>query len=546
MITLRGIASKFKNFFFEEGEPRPERTKRQASMTTSTSRDRDPRQNRGRYKYGPIRYNEQLFDDPAERRETARQVYNESLIARGIKRRFVNNVINTGLSWESTPIWDMIPDAPKSEDERYALTRKLENQWMLYAKSKEADITGQQTFQQMQRLLFGLHFVEGEFTTIPRYLNATGRISPVSLQVLQNDQISTPYKNLITQDIEGRGGKIRDGFEYNSLGQPVAIYVQEDLTKDHVRIPMYGPKSGRTFVLHCANIENPSQARGFPELSALVYELSRLTEYDIAELEAVVASALWMGVVTADKDAAPGKHPNLKPNVPNKDTSDSAPKAGIETVEIGQRALIMNNLAPGYTFQGFQPNRPNPNYAAFVEAFETRLCGAVGMPVSVFKQKFDASYSAARAEILFFWNEIITRRAEFVDGFLSEYHRIVFTEWEKTGKVDLPGFNVPEIRQAWLYGVWTGISRPVVDPTKEQKAVEGYLNLGLTTHEREAEIHNGSDYRENIQRLKAENVLLAEVNAPLEPVVVDPNATPDQPTDTSNQADMENQPGGNQ
>ena len=143
------------------------------------------------------------------------------------------------------------------------------------------------------------------------------------------------------------------------------------------------------------------------------------------------------------------------------------------------------------------------------------------MPLSVFKQKFQASYSAARAEILFFWNEVITRRSDFIDGFLSDFQRIVFTEWEKSGDVELPGFNIPLIKKAWLNGYWTGISRPVVDPVKEVKAVAQRTELGHTTGEREAKAYNGSDFRENIERLKTENELRADANSSLNPATAE-------------------------
>jgi len=347
-----GFFNRIKTFFTNGQDPN--RYGRKADLRSPSGRDRRPGSYRGSSKYGPIRYNrEHINEDPASRREVAREVYSESLIARGIVKRFVNNVINTGLTWESTPMWELINDKPESEEERYELTRYLENRWTLYTKSKESDIQGELTFPQLERLLFRTYLIEGEFWIIIRYLNAVDRMSPVSMQVIQNDQVTTPYDSLVTKNVETRGGKIRDGVEFDATGKAVAIWVRERLWDDPKRIPMVGPRSGRQFVIHCANIENPGQVRGLPELSALVYELSRLTEYDIAELEAVVAGALWMGVTYADVNARPGKHPTLKPNTPNQDNGAYAPKTGIETVEIGGRALVLNNLEPGYKFEGF-------------------------------------------------------------------------------------------------------------------------------------------------------------------------------------------------
>jgi len=141
------------------------------------------------------------------------------------------------------------------------------------------------------------------------------------------------------------------------------------------------------------------------------------------------------------------------------------------------------------------------------------------MPLSVFRQKFQASYSAARAEILFFWNNIYKRRDDFTAGFLNPFYEAWFTEHVNQGNFQAPGFRtIPIAKRAWLYGSWNGISRPVVDPVKEVKAVKDRELLGHTTGEREAKAYNGSDFRENVKRLKTENELLAESNKVLDPV----------------------------
>ncbi len=528
-----GIRDFFNNLFTSQPQPK-------AGYTPRRYRDKDytSRYHNG-LKYGPVNYREHVEVDTSINRVRSRQVYRESTIARGIVKKFNKNVINTGLTWESSPIWDLITDAPRDEESRYAWTQKAENLFTLYAKSTEPDLKQQLTLSQLQRLFYNTRMIDGEFFTVLRYLNSPSRVSPVACQVINNDQIQTPYDAQITEAVKKRGGEIKDGIELDSMGVPVAIYVQEDFSKKAVRIPYYGAKSKRRFVIHSSNIERLGQVRGFPELSALIYELSKLTDFDIAELEATVASALWIASIEATEKAAPGKAPMIKPNVSNTDDTlnDDGPSGGVETVEMGRTALIMNNLAPGYSFKSFKSDRPNQNYTAFVEAFETRICGALGMPRSVFAEKFEASYSAARAEILFFWNEVTVRRDDFVSSFLEPLKEAVISEWVKSGVIQAPGYDVPIIKKAWLYGSWNGISRPVVDPVKEVKAVELREKLGHTTKEREAKAYNGSDYRENVKRLKTENELIADANKPLDP---EQYAEPEEQQNNTGGVDREN------
>ncbi len=475
----------------------------------------------GNSKYGNIKYQNAGFTDYGRQRENARGVYSDSLIARGLVGRLIDNVINTGLTWEASPLWAMIPDwKDKSDEQKYQWTETVENYFTLYSESTEADSKGRLTFKQIQRLLYMLRVKEGEYFCILRYLNNSKRTSPVAIQVLNNDQVQQPTDAKVVLAIKNRGATVKEGIEYDSTGKMIAIHVVENLEnfgRDTKRIPIFGPKSGRRFVIHDANFETAEQYRGFPELAAFIYELDRLTEYDINELEATIAGALWFAAIETEKGAI-AKGPRVVPAAGATTSTTSEVTPGIKNVNIGNKALLMQNLGPGQKLQGFAPNRPNSNFAAFEEVFENRISASMGMPLSVFRQKFQASYSAARAEILFFWNNIFKRRDDFIAGFLNPFYESWFTEHVKDGNFKAPGFRtIPIARRAWLYGTWNGISRPVVDPVKEVTAVQKRQLLGHTTGEREAKAYNGSDFRENTNRLTSENVLIAEANKVLDP-----------------------------
>ena len=468
-----------------------------------------------KYSWGKVKPGDVLSYEDIRNR--SRAIYRDSTIAHGIVQRLVDNVINTGLTFESGPEWDLLPNGPTDDESRYSWTQNIESFWNLYAKSKESDLEGRLTFQQLQRLIYRLLIVDGEVFAILRYLNSPMRTSPIAIQLVQPEQVVSPYGGSETQAISNRGGYVKDGIEFDSTGQRVAVWVQEELGKPPVRIPFYGPRSGRRFIIHLANIESAGQVRGFPELESLAYELSRLTEYDIAELEAVVASGTLMGAVESDKDALPNKGPKINPGVNFRTEQQNGPNPGIETVQIGEKAIVMNNLYPGYSMKLFQPTRPNPNYNAFVEAFEARIGGALGMPRSVLLQKFDGSYSAARGEIKFFWHTVDRRRDDFIAGFLDPFFECWFSENIRANEIEAEGYNFPRQKKAWLMGTWDGISMPQIDPLKEVNAVKTRLELGHTTGEREAKNYNGSDIRSNLERLTTENELRRQANISLMP-----------------------------
>ena len=467
-------------------------------------------------KYGKISYNKNFnYEDSAVRREISRSVTRESLTAKALKKRLIDNVVNVGMSWESTPLWDMIKDASTDKEVRRTWTVDIENRLKLYSDSKESDIKGEMTFSQLQRLVFDVGFTDGEAFIALRYLSNPKRMSNVTAQLLNNDQVSTPYDATLTASVKKRGGSIVDGVEFDSVGKEVAVWVQPAFNEKHTRIPYFSP-SGRRFVIHYNPGTQIGESRGVPEMAALSYELSRLTEVEINEIEKMASASTWMGVVTQDKDSV-YQAPDFLADSDGTSSEESAYTPGIDTVDVGDKAMIMNNLNPGQTFDMFKSDYTNTNLDVLLNTYESRTAGAVGLSLAFLKNKHDSNYTAARATILFDWNNILVRRDDLVSGFLSLFLEAIISEWVKDGTVKAPGFDTSTTaRLSWLRGMWNGTNRPSVDPVKDAASSKMRRMLGDTTGEREAKMYNGSDWRENVERLQDENSLLANANEPLQ------------------------------
>lgn len=487
-----------------------------------------------------------------ELRQRARDVYATSTVAGNIVRRLKDTVWNTGLAFESSPIWDMIPNAPESEEDRYTITKQIETLWRFYNDRKEIDVTARMNGDIFQGFLGSLGTIEGECFLVLRYLNSPDRIAPLAVQVLNPDQVVSPFDTSKIEAVKATGGDIIDGIEYDSNGREIAIWVVPSdfmANPEPVRIAYFGPKSGRRFVIHWANIEGSEQKRGISELEQLCYELQVLDDYYTAELDGSTSASKILGSIEAQPNVPAGKQPEIKPMVSNAQQNQrksNSPEPGINEVAIGNTSLILNTLYPGYTLKHFSHNRPNQNFDGFVSSLETRYSGQFGMPHSVFRQQFNASYSAARAEILFYWMSVETRRKHFVTGVMQPIFEQWFTEMVKANKIKAPGFmSSPEIKQAWLNGSFVGVSRPVVDPVKEANAVKIRLEMMHTTNERESKAFNGSDFTENVNRLKVENEkkrMASPVPLP-DQSVNSGNPPPDQDNhnDKGNQSDQNNQ-----
>ena len=448
------------------------------------------------------------YDYPTMRRN-ARGVYRENLIAGGIVGRLDESVINSGLVWESSPAWRLLPDSPQTEDARAKWTQDAEARWKLYASGTEADIEGSLTFAQLQSRAFRSLFVDGEVFGVLRYSPDRNRMSPLSVQHINPEQVANPSSADEIKRISDARGSVRHGIEHDRVGRIVAAHVRSPETGETVRIPVRDRKSGKRFLIHARNYEVPGEARGIPELSFVSHELGKLTTYTVAELEGVLTQSAIVAMLQADVKAQPSSARSFLRADMDAPGSDGKPGPSIEKTDLNEFGLVLDRLPPGYEFKGFSPTRPNHNFGAFMETFETEVCARLSIPRSVYAQKFQGSYSAARAEILFFWNSVLRRRADFVSGYIAPIHAAWMSECVRAGQVLAPGWGDPVQRNAWLAGSWDGISRPVVDPMKETKAVRERLEMGHTTGDREAKIYNGSDFHGNCDRLKEENELLS-------------------------------------
>ena len=469
--------------------------------------------------------------ESAGQREIAREAYRSSRLAQSIVSRLADHVVNSGLSWESTPEWGIIKYAPKTEMDRLNWTEKSESLFSIFAESTDVDVRGKMTLYEIQQNLYRKILMEGEFFVIIHYSDDPSRLSPISLQILNNDQIYSPIDGAILHEMEDMGHTLTDGMEFDSAGRWIAIHVWDSLLKFNgksVRIPVYGD-DGRRHVIHGMEYLTGDEVRGVPPLSFLLAELKDLNSYHNAEMQNAKASAAIMAVVEVAPGSTPGGSimPGLVPDDDEAPTTEERP-IGLEKVPLDSgMSIICNNLAPGETFKGFSPSHPNQNYAPFVDSREGAVVNSLGCSLSFIREKFAMSYSASRAEILLQWNNIAVRRGNFARSFLYPICEAWMGEEIRAGNIIAAGFfNDRKIKMAWLKSSWVGISRPVVDPVKEIDAIQKRIEAGHTTGTKESQAYNGSDFYENVKKLATENEFLSAARASIEalkkPQIVEP------------------------
>ena len=467
-----------------------------------------------------------------ELRRRARIAYWESVQARALIGRLTDNVINAGLVLDSTPSWVVIDEPGRiSEAERQAWTRSIETRFHLWARSKEADATGRLTLYQLMGLVFHTRLKDGEALVIFRYSPSPGRMNPLSLQLVNVDQIQTPSETSLLAAVKGRGNRVEEGIELDPIGAEVAYFVADAQTGKSVRIPKYGPKSGRLFGLHVGAPGTPGEVRAISMLAPILHELQKITDYTVAEIEAAIINATIAAWVEPSAEVQ-SSQPFAGPVIAG--SSEEAVAAGDDRVEppsrgyIREPGLMVQNLKAGEKLQSYDTKRPNVNFDLFVKSWKSALSASTGIPVEVLDMSFNANYSASRASLILFWNVVERHRAELAADFLDPVYSGWLAEEIMSRRVDAPGWNVPVVRAAWLNCDWIGISKPNIDPKAEALASDLNIAAGRTTRARESRELNGSEFSENAARLVIENEELKKANKAVTPEPVQ-QVLPQQP-----------------
>lgn len=450
-------------------------------------------------------------------RRRARIAYWDSAEARAIIGRLVQNAVNIGLKMEAAPAWALVAPDWK-EEKRREWVQNTEARWQLWANSTEADATGRMTFQQLQGFVFFNTLGEGETFPLLRYSPDRSRMNPLNIQLVNTDQV---LGTVVPEDHKAaklRGNRIVDGIEIDPAGAEIAYFVTDPETNKTARVPKYGGKSRRLFMTHPAIIERVGQVRGIPVLAPIVHELQKITDYTVAELEAAVINAVFAAwIKPSDKMGSSRALAGILkreqvPAVEDPHDRVSTPAPGV----IDKPGIFVQNLKAGEEIESFDTKRPNLNFGEFTKIILTKISASLGIPIEVLFMSFNQNYSASRACLILAWNVFEVWR----DFLAAQFLNPVKAEWMAgeiaAKRIEAPGFgDSPSLRAAWLNGYWVGINKPAMDPNREAEAAGKYIKLGLTTHEREAQNHNGSEFAQNVERLKIENKELAEANKPL-------------------------------
>lgn len=400
----------------------------------------------------------------------ARYLERNSDIAGAAVGGIVRNVVGTGIK----------PQARTGNEE---LNRRIESLWREWTAAENCDITGQQTFEELQAMLLRRKIVDGEIL-VKKVVARKGR-HPLKLQVIKADLLSS-----FMMYAPKTSNIIRSGIELNDHLRPLAYWIDRKSPDGYIE---YNPdRIPAEQIIHLWTRAQPDQIRGISDLAPIIKRLKDTQDYlDAETLTARIAACFSVFITT--QTGAPGTMPGRIGN-------------GMKDPEGKKLSAIrpgmIKYLAPGESVETANPSRGLANARDYV-AIQERLAGAgLGLSYELMSRDFNtSSFSSARQGML-----EDRKTFEPMQVFMASHLCApIYREWMDlcvlSGSLDIPDYF--ERREAYQSVEWVTPGWSWIDPQKEVQAdIAAIQNGGKTLSQWCAE--RGYDWREQLEQMALE------------------------------------------
>ncbi len=452
-------------------------------------------------------------------RARSAQLFRTNLYARGLIRRFVTNVINTGLHLEAAPDPSVLGVDPDTLTE---WSERVENRFELWRQSPRlSDHQERRTFGAKQAAAYAEALIAGDVLVNLRQDRRTGlpRVHLVSGEAIQTPLRATPR----------RGNRIEHGVELDPSGRHVAFWVRQldslgRPTLDSARIPAYGEKSGRLIAwLVYATDKRLDDVRIEPLLSLVLQSLRDVDRYrDSTQRKALIQS--FIALYIAKGEDKPGTRP-IAGGAIRRDTKTETSGDGKErtyrTADLIP-GLVLDELQHGEEPKAFQTHGTVESFGDFEEAIIQGIAWANEVPPEILKLAFSNNYSASQAAINEFKMFLNRARGDWGESFCAP----IYQDWLLSEVLEqrvgaprlLEAWRDPrqyDVYAAWIASEWAGQIKPAVDLSKLVRGYREMVDEGFITRDRAARELTGMKYSKNVKQLAIENEQLADARRPL-------------------------------
>lgn len=423
-------------------------------------------------------------------RARARDLERNSDIAEAIIGPFERNVVGTGIRVQAKVLR---PDGTEDEE----LNQQIEDLWAEWCRPRNCDITGQQSFYEMQAMAMRRLLVDGGIFFIKVYTN-NGPV-PFCLQAREVDELDTS-KNMLP----GLGrNRIVGGIELDEYNRPVAYYF-----KKYTPDGFWTGQSERVEaqrVIFLWKKTRPSQIR---EISPLAKTLPRIR--DVNEfMEAVSVKERILACLSVF----------ITKNTPPSQLGRGLGAYGAKTDNKSgyqQRTIapgMIYELEPGESVSAVSPSGQATSAKDFIST-QQRLAGS-GQGLSyeaVSRDMSQVNYSSARQGLLEDQKTYRMWQQFLIEHFCREVYTEFVISAVLSGQLNIPDFW--QDKRRYLKHVWIAPGWAWIDPQKEVTANAKAIETGQDTLSRIC-AERGEDWREVLKQRAAEIKLAQELGIDL-------------------------------
>ncbi|CAN5858311.1 phage portal protein [soil metagenome] len=453
-------------------------------------------------------------------RGQSRELASTNPIAAGAINTNVDRIVGTGLALSAQPNRDVLG---WTSEKTMAWKRITQNEFSLWADSKQCDIEQFHNFYEAQGLVLRSALVSGDcLTNLPDGDRNATMPYALRLQLLEADRCGNPNGTPDTADVVagvrlGRSGAAEAFHIYaQHPGARFAVGTTGLFEGDWIeRVGV----TGRLRILHHYRKTRPGMPRGIPYLAPIVDCIKQISRYTEAEIMAAVISAYFtVFIETPTGNAAPV-------------FDGTEPGAGAPGAEIGLGMGAVVGLAPGEKPHTSNPGRPNPNFDPFVQAIIKQMGMALSLPYELLVKQFNASYSASKAALLEAWVYFRNMRNWLALSFCQPVYETWLAEAVAIGRISAPGFfQDPLLRWAYTRAAWPGDSMGSINPKDEIEAYLRAVDGRIMTREHAEWLMWGTDFNQTFDQKADEQARLAAANLlPVAAPGAAPSITPPSP-----------------
>lgn len=443
------------------------------------------------------------------------QMFRENLYARGILRRMVRNIINTGLFLEATPEPSVLGI---DEDVLADWSELVENRFQLWEHSPDlCDYRGRMTFGQLQFQAKLTALVAGDVLVIVHQDAETG------LPLVRLESGSCVQQPLLSDHQIASGHRLCHGVELDAQGRHVAYWVQRhdaDLRVRHERITAVGPDGRKKAWLVYGTDKLLDDVRGEPLLAIMLASLKEIDRYRDAVMRKAALNAALAMFIKKSVDV-PGTRPLTGGAVvrgvgATQGASGTGKPRSFKFAEM-LPGTVIDELAVGEEPHGFMPHGTDEKFGDFESAIVYAISWAYEIPPEILTLSFNSNYSASQAALNEFKLFLNSVRMDWGADFCAPIYVNWLLSEALAGRVKADGLLESwrdrkrfDTFAAWISADWCGAIKPSVDMVKMANAYTAMCEQGFISRDRAARETTGTKFSKNVAKLARENAVLAE------------------------------------